>query len=143
VYRIGDDSGGRADLDDLAEVHDGNSVAHVSHDGQVVGDEETGDAEALLERPEQIEHLGLNGNVECGNGLVADNEIGFDSERPRDTDTLALPAAELVGVAARVFGPQADDVEQLVDALCAASTGERVNVEDLRDGIAHGQPGIQ
>ena len=40
----------RCDLDNLAEIHYGDAVAHVLHDAEVVGDKEIGKAILLLER---------------------------------------------------------------------------------------------
>ena len=39
---------GITDLAQLAEVHDGNSIAHILHDREVVGDEEHGESVALF-----------------------------------------------------------------------------------------------
>jgi hypothetical protein len=47
---------------------------------------------------EQVDDLRLDRNIESGDRLVGDNEFGFDSERPRDRDALALSAGELVGI---------------------------------------------
>ena len=68
-------------------------------DGEVVGDEEVGEAEAILQVGEEVDDLGLDGDVEGADGLVADDEVGFDGEGAGDADALALAAAELVRVA--------------------------------------------
>ena len=86
-------------LDDLAQVHDRDPVGDVPHDGQVVGDEEVGEVEALLEGAEQVDDLSLNRNVEGGDGLVADDEGRVYGKGSGNADPLALAAAELVGVA--------------------------------------------
>jgi hypothetical protein len=49
-----------AALDDAALAHDGHHVAHVPHDGEVVADEEVGDAEVALEIHEQVQDLALD-----------------------------------------------------------------------------------
>ena len=41
-------------LDDLAEVHDGDPVAEVAHDAEVVGDEDEGEAELLAQVPSRF-----------------------------------------------------------------------------------------
>ena len=51
-------------FDDLTEVHDGDVVAEVTDDRQVVGDEEVGDAQLVLELGEQVDHLRLRRHVE-------------------------------------------------------------------------------
>ena len=50
---------------------------------------------------EQVEHLRLDRDVERGDRLVADEEVGLHGERPGDGDALALAAGELVRKAAR------------------------------------------
>ena len=49
--------------------------------------------------PEQVDHLGLHGDVERGDGFVAHHDLGFYDERPRDADALSLCPGELVRVA--------------------------------------------
>ena len=58
-FRIGE-------LDDFTEIHDGDAVADVLHHGEVVGDEEVGEAEVFLEIDEKVEDLGLDGDIESG-----------------------------------------------------------------------------
>jgi hypothetical protein len=61
---------------DAAEVHDGDVGGDVADDFEVVGDEEVGQAEVGLEVGEEVEDLGLDGDVEGGDGFVADDEFG-------------------------------------------------------------------
>ena len=46
MLRCGEDRAGGRELDDAAEIHDGDAVAHARDDGKVVRDEEVGQAEA-------------------------------------------------------------------------------------------------
>jgi hypothetical protein len=55
--------------------------------------------ELRLEVGEQVEDLGLDRDVESAYRFVEDEEVGFECEGAGDTDALALPAGELVGVA--------------------------------------------
>src|SRR5688500_11415631 len=54
----------RRDLDNLAEIHNGDAVAQVADHGQVVGDEYVGKTEAFAQRFEQIDDLRLDRDVE-------------------------------------------------------------------------------
>ncbi len=74
VARVREELAGGGHLDDLAEVHHRDPVAHVAHDRQVVGDEDVGEAELGLEVEEQVEHLGLDRDVEGRHRLVADDQ---------------------------------------------------------------------
>ena len=66
----------------------------------------------VLELVEQLEHLRLNGYIQRGDRLVADNQLRIDRERPRDADALALPAREFVGIAGHIFPRQVDVLQQ-------------------------------
>ena len=59
-----------AALDDLAQVHDHDRVAHVGDGGEVVGDEEVGQAEPRLQVAQQVEDLGADRDVERRDRLV-------------------------------------------------------------------------
>ena len=47
------------------------------YDGEVVGDEEVGDFALVLKIVEQIEDLGLDRDIQSGDGLIADDEVGI------------------------------------------------------------------
>ena len=106
----------RADLDDLAEVHHRDAVGDVAHDGQVVRDEDVGQAEVALQRLEQVDDLRADRDVERRDRLVEDDQLRVERERARDADALPLAAGELVREAVRVLGREADGAQQLVDA---------------------------
>ena len=113
LVRVLVDVFGGAELDDLAVVHDGHHVGHEFHDAQVVADEDVGEAAFVLQLLEQIQHLGLDADVERRDRFVADDELGAGGERPGDADALALAAGEFVRVAAEVIRGEADFAEQL------------------------------
>ena len=92
----------RSDLDDAPKVHHGDPIAHVAHDGEIVGDEEEPHARLTLEIAEEVDDLGLDGDVEGGDRLVEDEHPGPEGHRAGDPDPLPLPARELVGVAVEV-----------------------------------------
>ena len=64
--------------------------------GEVVGDEDVGDAELALQALQQVDDLRLHRDVERRDRLVADDQRGLDRERAGDRDALALAARELV-----------------------------------------------
>ena len=86
------------ELDDAAEVHHRDPAADVAHDGEVVGDEEVREVEALLQLTQQVDDLRLDRHVERGHRLVAHDEVGLEREGARDADALALAAGELVRI---------------------------------------------
>lgn len=53
------------EFDDTPEVHDGDAVTDVAYDGEVVGDEDVREAAFFLKFSEEVDDLGLDGDVEC------------------------------------------------------------------------------
>ncbi len=100
-------------LDDPAEIHHGDPVRDVAHHGEVVGDEQEGQAEALLELLQQIEHAGLHRDVQGRDRLVEHHDLGLKGQGARDPHTLALAAGKLVGKAPGMLLVELHDVEQL------------------------------
>ena len=64
--------------------------------GQIVRDEQIGEAEVLLQVDQQVDHLRLHRHVERGHRLVADDQLRLQGERACDDEALALAARELV-----------------------------------------------
>ena len=69
---------------------------------QVMRDEQVGQVALFLQALQQVDDLGLNRNIQCGDRLVTDYELRVQGKGTGDADTLALAAGELV----RVTGPQ-------------------------------------
>ena len=61
----------------------------------------------------------LNGHIQRGNRLVADDELGLHGQGAGDADALALSAGEFVRIAGGVLAVQPDEGEQLEDAVVA------------------------
>ncbi|KKN95133.1 hypothetical protein LCGC14_0182020, partial [marine sediment metagenome] len=57
------------------EIHHGHPVGQVAHHAQVVRDEQVGEAELLAQVLQKVDDLRLDGDVERGNRLVADDEL--------------------------------------------------------------------
>ena len=87
------------DLHHLAQIHDAYTVGHVLHHVQAVGDEQVRQAELLFKLVQQVQHLRLDGHVQCRHRLVAHDELRVHGQGARDAHALALAARELVGVA--------------------------------------------
>lgn len=50
-------------LDDRAQVHDDDIVGDLTHDGEVMGDQQVGHVPLALQIPEQVQHTGLDAHV--------------------------------------------------------------------------------
>ena len=99
---VGHDLFGLADLDDLAQVHDGDAVTDYPGQREVVGDEQVGHPELLLVGHHELQDVVADRDVEAGHRLVGDDHVGLEHDGPGDADALALAAGELVGVAVQV-----------------------------------------
>ena len=99
-----------------------------------------------LEVLEQVEHLGLDADVERRHRLVADDQRRVEHERAGDRDALALAAAELVRTAlGGASGVDADGLEHLVDHArsrsadvprCQISSGSLTLSRTMRRGLS-------
>src|SRR3954465_14701192 len=127
----------RPKLDGAAEVHDHHAVRDMADDVPIVGDEDVGGPEVVLQVLEQVEDLRLDRDVERRHRLVADDQLRIDRERTRDADALALAAGELVREPVVVLRIQADDLEQLLYAtLALLVAADAVHLERLPDDRA-------
>src|SRR5690554_7158260 len=70
----------RAELDDLAAVHDRDAVREHLDDGEVVRDEDARETVFALQLGEELEHAGLDRDVERRGRLVRDEELGAQGE---------------------------------------------------------------
>src|ERR1039458_7931314 len=88
--------GGRI-LDDGATLHDGDLVGQAGDQREVMGNQDIGDSQALLETAEKGGDLGGERGIEAVEGLVEDDQLGLGHEGAGDGEALALSAAEFVG----------------------------------------------
>ena len=67
------------ELDDLSEIHDGDAVADVLDHREIMRNEEVGELQLLLQVPQQIDDLRLDGDVERRDGLVSTMRLGLST----------------------------------------------------------------
>ena len=79
-------------LDYSAEIHNRYTIGYVFDDRQIMRDEQVGEIETLLEVAEEVKYLSLNGNVERGDGFVANDELGLERQSSRYAYALSLAA---------------------------------------------------
>ena len=137
---------GRGDLHHVAQIHNADPVGNVADDGQVMGNEQIGQAVLLLQLLQQVDNLGLNGHVQSGHALVTHHELGLHGKGTGDADTLPLTAGELVGIAVVHIVLQAALVHRLEDVglhPLGAALEELVGDQTFLDNLTHGHPGVQ
>ena len=72
------------------------SSGEVVDNAQIMRDEHERQLHLLLQILQKVQNLGLNGDVQCRDRLVADDELRVHGKRAGDADTLAAAAVELV-----------------------------------------------
>ena len=139
------DLGSVGQLHHLAQIHDGDAVGDMAHHQQVVGNEQIGQAQLILQLIEHVDDLGLNGHVQRRYRLIADDEVGVDGQRAGDADTLALSAGELVSVAGGMFAVQPHMVHQLQNARHALFLGlvKFMDIQRLADDVGDRHAWVQ
>ena len=147
--RLEEDLFGGTGLHDLTGIHDVDAVGHVGDDAQVMGDEDNGQVALLLDLVDQFQDLGLNGNVQSGGGLVADQDLGVAGQSDGDNDTLTHTAGELEGILIETLFHVGDTygAHQIQGAVFGFLLADLVVqmehlsdlLTDLHDGVQSGQ----
>ena len=143
VLGVGEEGFVGGEFDDSAGVHDCDAVADVFYDAEIVGYEDVCQVELLLEFLEEVDDLGLDGNVEGRDGLVGDDECRLHDQGAGDADALSLAAAEGVRIADGMVRTEAylfENVDDAVFEFCSA--GNSVNDEGFADNVADGHAGV-
>ena len=78
MLRIFKDGSAWADLNDFAEIHDGDPVADPFDDGHIVADEQEGEVKLLLQIQKQVADLRLDRDVQSRNGLVCNDHLRIE-----------------------------------------------------------------
>ena len=85
----------RIELFDDAVLHDRDAVGQAQGFVEVVGYEQDGLAEDILQAQKFVLHLLADQRVERGKGFVEKPDVGFDRKRAGDADALLLAARKL------------------------------------------------
>ena len=114
MLRVRKNSLGGARFNDPAEVHHRNPVREITNHAQVVGNEQVGDAQFLLQISEQVQNLRLDRDIEGRNRLVADDESRLYRQGPGDTDPLALAPRKFVRITPDMGGVELNPLEEFL-----------------------------
>ncbi len=127
-------------LDEVAQVHNTNRVGDVLNNGQVMRDEQIGQTKLLLQVAQEVDDLRLNGNVKCGNRLIAENEIRIQRKRTSDTNSLTLTAGELMRIAMLMLLTKAASFHDAGDIIIKIFLrNDAVLTDCLADDLADGK----
>ena len=61
-----------------------------------MGNEKIGQSTVLFQTVQKVQNLRTDGNVQCGDRLIGNDEFRFHYQRAGNTDTLSLSAGELM-----------------------------------------------
>ncbi len=126
---------GIGNLHNLPQVHDHDAVGHILHHRKVVGNKEVGEPQVLLDLLHQVEHLGLDGDIQGGNRLVADEHLRPDLQSAGDAEALALAAGKLVGIAQEVIGLDVHHLQHVLhDPLPLLLAADAMDLQRLLEG---------
>ena len=139
---IGEDLRGGAGLDHLARVHHHDARGDAGDDAEVVRDQHEPHGKFALQLGEQVEDLGLDGDVQRRRGLVGEDQRGRAHQRHGDHHALAQAAGELVRVLLEAAPRRrhADALQQIHRALARlpardAIVPEQRFLELVADGV--------
>ena len=106
----------------------------MADDGEVVTDEDKRNSEFLLQFLDKVDDLGLDGNIEGGDRLIADDQLRFEDHGPGDAYPLALATGEFMGISIDHQWQQADLVHDLLYPVSPLLLGEFWKVYGQRFG---------
>ncbi|MBW8714162.1 MAG: ABC transporter ATP-binding protein, partial [Acidobacteria bacterium] len=125
-------------LHNLSQVHHGHPAANVTHQPEIVRDEEIRELQLLLQIHQQIDDLRLHRYIEGGDGLVGDDERRVERQSAGQADALSLAAAELMGVACQLRRIETDQLEQFSHSrFSVACVSDAVNDQRFLDDRPH------
>ena len=145
VQWCGQDRLGRRHLHQLAGVHDADAIAELDHERQIVGDEQDGKVELLLERIDLLQDLPLHHHVQRRGRLVHDQQLGVEGHGDGDHQPLAHAAGELVRVIPQPARVDVDYLQQLLGTLDRLVAGQPRVVGDqhVAELLFHAQYGVE
>ena len=118
-------------------MQNADPVGDVFDHAQVMGDKQICTVCLILNILHQVYNLGLNGDVQSGDALVCNDQLGIHNQRSRNSDTLTLSAGKLMGITRGVFRRESDLLKKLADQLCPFLTARdtMMNIKPFTDDV--------
>ena len=136
MLRVGKHAAGLAILHFATLPHDDHSIRDLGDHPHIVRDEEDGHALFVLQGLDELEDLRLDCHVECGRGLIRNEQLGPARQRHGDHHALAHSAGKAVRILVHPLA-RGRDAHPLQDAhgLCLRRATRQATVVDksLRD----------
>src|SRR5260370_41301639 len=100
----------RPGLHHTALTHDDGPLADLPHNGEVMADEQVAHGRGLADVRQQIEYLGLDGNVQGRYCFIQDEDLRLCGKSPGNGHPLALAAGQRWWEVTELPSVQLDDV---------------------------------
>lgn len=132
-------------LDGLTGVHNHDLFAGLGHNTQIVGDEDHGGVQPLLQFVDQAQHLGLNGHIQCSGGFVGKDQLRLTGQRNGNDNALLHAAGKLMGVLHLALCRDAHQLHHLVHTGFQLSSAllRMMDLQHLHDLGSHGHHRVQ
>ena len=86
----------------------------------------------------------MDRHVQRRHRLIANDQLGVESQGAGNTDALALPAAEFMGIAPHMLRTEPDFFQDVGDPLLLRpALGNLMNFQRLSDDAGHGHAGVE
>ena len=141
MFRSVEDGVDVASFGDSTQVHDHHVVCHLRHHAKIVGDEQDGHPQLLLQLRDEVQDLRLGRHVQRRGWLVSDQQARAAGQTHGDHRALAHATAQLERVRVNaLLGPgDANPPQQLDGPLtCLLGGAREVQPDDFGDLIADG-----
>ena len=129
---------GLGHLNNLALMHNGDTVGNETHYRQVVCNKKVSQVTLFLQLIHQVQYLCTHGYVQRGDRFVSDDELGLHDQGAGNTDTLSLTAGEFVRESAGKFRQQTYFGQGLFHTSGALGFGKAGDIgETFADNIVY------
>ncbi len=143
VQRPGEGAFGRPLFDDRPEIHHRDPVRQLAHHRQVVRDDEVGDVTVGLQPPDEVDDVGLHGDVQRGQRFVEDDQFRIGGQGPGDGQSLFLPARERGREPVGVDGVEAHPKHEIGDGALGLGLRVAERSEWFGDDVEGGEARIE
>src|SRR5215212_8861462 len=107
----------RGQFNDNTQIHDCNTTTNMLNHRKIVSNEEIRQVKLFLQFLKQVNHLGLDRNIQRRDWLITNNKGRLQCERTRNTNTLALPAGEFVWITTRKRRIEIHNFKQVINTI--------------------------
>jgi len=85
-------------FNDMPRVHHRNVIGHARHHAEVMGDQQDGHSRIFLQLLQQLQDLGLDGDIQGGSGFIGDEQLRLARQGNGDHHPLLHAAGKLMGI---------------------------------------------